>query len=395
MSALRICMLLHKSVVYDSRVRREARTLTEAGHRVTVVELDRGARGSLDGFARVSASPPEGVCRALPFHAYRGAFLAGFVARVVQARPDVVHAHDAAMLVPGLLAARFTGARLVYDSHELATGVPYREGGWARFVSAVERLAVPRCAAVITVSDGIAERLQELYGLRRRPTVVRNVCALAPAAPTGELRARLGIDGAPLVLHQGAAAPDRGCEVLIRAMESVPGAHLVFLGDEGAPGFTAQLRVLAHGGRLDGRVHFHPGVPLDRLLAFTAEADVGVSLLQDTCENHRLALPNKVFEYVAAGVPVVVSDLPELRRLVDRYGIGRCTEAADPGAAAATLRSALADRRDAALASAARELSWEHERERLLALYARLGANRSRCSRSNTRYSDSDARITE
>ena len=67
-----------------------------------------------------------------------------------------------------------------------------------------------------------------------------------------------------------------------------------------------------------------PSVSLDDLLAHTAEADVGVTLLQDTCENHRLALPNKLFEYIAAEVPVVASALPEVQRLIDAYGIGWC-----------------------------------------------------------------------
>src|SRR3954454_1442004 len=178
---MRVAMLLHKSVRHDSRVRREAATLAAAGHRVTVVELDAAATGTLDGFTRVSASPPAWVRRTLPFHAYRVAFLLWFLVRLLRLRPDAVHAHDAAMLLPGLIGARLTRARLVYDSHELATGVPYREGGWARFVAGIERLAVPRAAAVITVSDGIAARLQALYGLRRAPVVVRNVCAL-PAA---------------------------------------------------------------------------------------------------------------------------------------------------------------------------------------------------------------------
>src|SRR6476659_2918920 len=116
---MRISMLLHKSVEYDSRVRREARALAEAGHEVTVVELDPDAQGTLDGFARVSAAPPAWVRRVLPFQAYRVVFLMAFLRRLLQLRPDVVHAHDAAMLLPGLLGVRLTGARLVYDSHEL------------------------------------------------------------------------------------------------------------------------------------------------------------------------------------------------------------------------------------------------------------------------------------
>jgi glycosyltransferase involved in cell wall biosynthesis len=379
-------MLLHKSVVNDSRVRREARALAEAGYAVTVVELDRGARGSLDGFGRASAAPPAWVRRRLPFHAYRLLFAAAFLARILRLRPDVVHAHDAAMLLPGIVGARLTGAELVYDSHELATGVPYRDGGWARFVAAIERLAVPRAALVVTVSDGIAERLQARYGLRRRPTVVRNVCALPAGAPDGRLRSELGIGDGGLVLHQGATATGRGCDVLVAAMRDVPGAHLVFLGDEGEPGSADELRRLARAEGVAERVHFRPAVPLERLLALTAEADVGVSLLQDTCENHRLALPNKVFEYVAAGVPIVAGDLPEGRRLIDAHGIGWTVDPRRPDAVAAALRTALAARGDPALGErlrvAADRLSWANERRRLEGAYERLGVrNNLDCAR--------------
>jgi glycosyltransferase involved in cell wall biosynthesis len=372
-------MLLHKSVVHDSRVRREAGALAEAGHRVTLIELDRAAAGTLDGFERRSAAPPAGVRRALPFHVYRAAFMAWFLARIAQLRPDVVHAHDAAMLLPGVVGARLTRARLVYDSHELATGVAYRSGGWARFVAAVERVAVPRADAVITVTDGIAERLRERYGLARTPVVVRNVCALPAAngAP-GELRRALGLGpDVPLVLHQGAAAPDRGGEVLVRALAHVPDAHLAFLGD-GEPGFEGVLEREARAAGVADRVHRLASVPLDRLLTWTADADVGVSLLQPTCENHRLALPNKLFEYVAAGVPVVAAALPEAERLVRAHGIGWTVPPTDPAGVAAGLRAALEARGDAALAgrlsAAAAALSWDVERRRLLDLYAELAA---------------------
>src|SRR5919199_1247235 len=98
-----VCMLLHKSVVHDSRVRRAASALAAHGLPVTVVELDPDAGGELDGFRRLSASPPAWVRRALPFHLYRAAFLLSFLARIVRLRPAVIHAHDAAMLLPGLV----------------------------------------------------------------------------------------------------------------------------------------------------------------------------------------------------------------------------------------------------------------------------------------------------
>ncbi|MGO8906084.1 MAG: glycosyltransferase [Solirubrobacteraceae bacterium] len=373
---MRIAMLLHKSVEFDSRVRREAGSLARDGHDVTVLELAAVPDGAqLDGFSRRAVQPPQWMRRRLPFHLYRLAFLVEFVRGLRRLRPDVVHAHDAAMLLPGIVGARLTGARLVYDSHELATSVPYRERAWAWFVATIERIVVPRCAAVITVSDGIARRLRARYGLASEPTVVRNVSELSIAGEGG-LRRRMGLDvHAPLVLHQGAPAPARGCEVLIEALAHLEGVHLAFLGDPES-GYEKELRAAVARHGVQDRVALLPSVPLSELLANTAEADVGVTLLQDTCENHRLALPNKLFEYIAARVPVVASALPETERLIQSTGIGWCSAPDDPDAVAQALRLALAHRHDAALAdrlsSAARELCWPREQHRLLGLYERL-----------------------
>jgi glycosyltransferase involved in cell wall biosynthesis len=370
-------MLLHKSVEFDSRVRREAGALARAGHEVAVLELAAVPLGArLDGFARRSVQPPTWMRRRLPFHLYRVAFLIAFVRELVRSKPDVVHAHDAAMLLPGIIGARLSGARLVYDSHELATSVPYRERVWAWFVAGIERLVVPRCTAVITVSDGIAERLRLRYRLPRTPTVVRNVTALRKHGPGG-LRMALGIGpDTPLVLHQGAPAPARGCELLVTAVKRLPGTHLAFLGDP-EPGYATLLRRVIREHGLQDRVTLLPSVPLEELLAHTAEADVGVTLLQDTCENHRLALPNKLFEYIAAGVPVVASALPETRGLVEHYGVGWCVQPGDSSALTETLSLALRRQGDPLrerLARAAEECSWEREQHRLLGLYERLAS---------------------
>ena len=368
-------MLLHKSVEFDSRVRREASVLARHGHEVIVLELAEAAHGEqLDGFRRRPLSSPAALQR-LPVQLRRAVIVTRFVQELGRLRPDVVHAHDAAMLLPGLVGARLAGALLVYDSHELATSVPYRERAWTAFVAAVERLVVPRCDAVITVSDGIAHRLRARYRLAADPTVVRNVCELELSGGGG-LRERMGLNAdVPLILHQGAPAPARGCEVLIAALGRLPGVHLAFLGDP-TGGYGERLGRLARAADVAGRVALLGSVPLPELLAHTAEADVGVTLLQDTCENHRLALPNKLFEYIAAGVPVVASDLPETRRLVEAYGVGWCARPDDPAALAEVLQDALGHRHDPALEerlrAAAQALRWSLERRRLLALYEGL-----------------------
>ncbi len=370
---MRVAMLLHKSVEFDSRVRREAGALARDGHQVTVLELASVADGArLAGFARRSVQPPRWMRRRLPFHLYRLAFLVGFIRGVWRLRPDVVHAHDAAMLLPGIIGARLTGALLVYDSHELATSVPYRDRAWAWFVAAIERAVVPRCSAVITVSDGIARRLRTRYRLAVEPTVVRNVSELQIAG-RGGLRLRMGLDAhTPLVLHQGAPAPARGCEVLVDAVARLEGVHLAFLGDA-EDGYADELRAAVRDRGVANRVRLFGSVPLAELLAHTAEADVGVTLLQDTCENHRLALPNKLFEYIAAGVPVVAGALEETRRVVEGHGVGWCSPPEDPEALAQVLGLALPQGRDPALKErlheAAQELCWGREQHRLLGLY--------------------------
>jgi glycosyltransferase involved in cell wall biosynthesis len=166
----------------------------------------------------------------------------------------------------------------------------------------------------------------------------------------------------------------------VRAVAQMDSAHLLFLGADGA--FADGLRDLGRGLGLDGRLHFHPPVALAGLLSFTSQADVGVSLLEDTCENHRLALPNKLFEYLSAGLPVVVSDLPEMSRLVGQRGVGWTTDPGDPTDIARVLTVALEDRKDEGLhervRDAAAELNWPHERSRLTGLYAALGEVRRR-----------------
>ena len=299
----------------------------------------------------------------------------GSIARGAHAEsPDVVHANDIATLITGYFAARLCGAKLVYDTHEYAVGVPYRKAVWAWLAATIERLLIRRCDAVITVSDGIAERLQARYGLRERPTDVRNVPDLPPPGEAPHLREDLRIGDAPLVLHQGAVAGGRGGENLIRAVSFTESAHVLFLGADGA--YVNGLRRLAAELEVESRTHFHPPVALDTLLSYTTQADVGVSLLQDSCENHRLALPNKLFEYLAAGLPVVVSDLPEMRRLVSERQVGWVTDPGDPADIARALADATSARGDESLENrvrvAASELNWARERSRLTDLYAKL-----------------------
>jgi glycosyltransferase involved in cell wall biosynthesis len=155
----------------------------------------------------------------------------------------------------------------------------------------------------------------------------------------------------------------------------LPEVELVFLGG-GELEVVSGLRQLSRDLGMDSRTHFLPAVPLEELISATREADVGVSLLEGNCENHRLALPNKVFEYVAAGVPVVVSDLPEVAQLVHERRIGWVVDAADAEDVGRGIRAAVVARGErelsARLEEAASELNWRAESKKLEAVYQEL-----------------------
>ncbi|GIV59411.1 glycosyltransferase family 4 protein [Rhodocaloribacter litoris] len=259
------------------------------------------------------------------------------------ARPaKIYHASDLYVLPALAVAARRHGGRLVYDARECYPHVAATAGRpWVRaFWHLVEGHYVRRADAVFTVSPGIAAHMARTYGIPA-PDVLYNAPVTRPVCPAGQLRRLAGLPPSmPLLLHQGQLRPDRGCDRLLDALPDVPGIALVFLGDgPHRPALQAHTERLG----LSDRVRFLDPVPPDALLPLTADADVGVTLLEDTCLNHRLALPNKLFEYLMAGLPVLASDLPEIRRVVVPHDVGCVVDPTDRPALVATLRRMTAD----------------------------------------------------
>ncbi|MFB3131182.1 MAG: glycosyltransferase family 4 protein [Rhodothermales bacterium] len=250
-------------------------------------------------------------------------------ARQIPAR--VYHASDLYTLPALHAAAQRHGGRLVYDARELYPFVastarrPWVRGFW-RFV---EGRHIRHADAVFTVSESIADRLAQTYGVPR-PLVLHNVPPYRAVTSSGYLRAQTG--AAPdtvVLLHQGQIQRGRGGALLADAMREVQGAVLVFLGG-GSLKPTLQQQVATVG--LGDRVRFLDPVPPDALLPVTASADVGITLLEDTCLNHRFALPNKLFEYLMARLPVLASDLPEIRGVVETFDVGCVVDPADRAA---------------------------------------------------------------
>lgn len=460
-------MFVYNDVHNDARVLREAGSLVQAGHDVTivgrpaVVTASRGDEERQDGFTIVRVPIPGGWRVLLMFlrHPWRlrewvlhqvldgirglpssaGGLLLGLavaalavpwslvrlpltlLSRALGHRPepggstldwlirwrwgtlgwarnaaaaagpaDIYHGHDLSGLPAAIDARRRHGGLVVYDSHEyfIEAGSNARRPRWAkRFLGRLERRWAGEAAALVTVNRTLGDLLGRRLGLS--PVVVVHNAPprwTPPASPIDSLRPAAGIPAdAQVVLYHGGFTADRGLLELVDCWKAVDvaDAHLVFLGY--GP-LRNELQVRAGDPAFGGRIHVLPAVPPEVLADWVASADVGVMPNQPRTLNERLSTPNKLFESLAVGLPVVSSDFPERRRIVmqDPDGpLGAVCDPTDPALLAAAIRGILTldpasrdDLRTRCLRAAHARWNWETESARLVALYDVLGAER-------------------
>jgi glycosyltransferase involved in cell wall biosynthesis len=419
----RIVMIVYGDITHDTRVRREAQTLADAGHAVTIVcrpadprtmEVSSGRLGDVeilriplpDGWRRpwrILGAPLRAGARVVArLRGRQGggetlAWLAtwrfangGWTRHVARAAPaaDVVHAHDLPAGAAGLAVAHRDGVPLVYDSHEvfLETRSTAERPGWARrWLVRREARVFAAAAALVTVNDEVKAELERRYEAPARRITVHNCPPRwsPPSTPSDRLRMAAGVpDGAPIALHHGSFVEHRGLVEMAEALtlprlEHVHGVYLGF------GSLRARLAQLATEGRFGGRLHVLDAVDPADVLDWVSGADVDVMAIAPTTLNHRLSTPNKLFESLAAGVPVVCSDFAPMRRIVlnDPAGpLGEVCDPLDPASIAAAIRSVIdrpADERAAlrarCLTAAHERWNWETESARLVDLYRSLG----------------------
>jgi len=380
-----VLALVINPFVNDSRVLRENRTLAEHGYDVTLLALHEDGlplEESVFGFRVIRVPLRTRSWSKTPFVqlvkyaecAFR-MFRAGY-----QVRPRVVHANDLNTLPIGFLISRLTGAALIYDSHEYWAGYDWhRFPRWSQRAALwIEQALARKARAVISVSPGIVDRLRLAFnGVPTR--LVRNVPDRPPPQPLhvgGGIRSRLRLSAeTPLLLFQGNVVPSRGVDVAVAAMAFLPDPiHLAILG--GGPGdYLAALKVLAEKYGVSARVSFVPPVPSTDVVEYSRSADFGLSPLRSHYPSVELSLPNKVFEYLQSGLPIIHSGSDEVRRLLERYEVGCWFAEGDAAALAAVVQQWLANPAECArlrehCRRAAAELHWDNEQRELLAIYS-------------------------
>ncbi|HPZ21863.1 MAG TPA: glycosyltransferase family 4 protein [Bacillota bacterium] len=378
------------SFTNDSRVLRECRTLTAAGYQVHVFSLHETGlplketrdTHELTRFALRTRSLPKSFFWQL-FKYLECVWKMVQKGRLL--RPVLVHAHDRDALPIGYMIAKLARSKLVYDAHELwghTAHAAKRPANVKKLAAKMERFIARRAAGVITVTQPIAQYMEESFGiegvvlLRNLPYYRAREEFSRDASP---LRRDLGI--APdkiILLYQGVISPHRGLELMVKATRYLRDEFVIVILGNGI--LVPHLKELAADLGVAARVYFHPAVSPSDLAPYTAGGDIGISIIEDVCLSYHYCLPNKVFEYMQAGLPVVVSNLPEMRKVVEEYKVGLVLASWDPELIANELNVFL--EKDLYriysenTGKAASLFCWEREEGKLIDLYVNILADR-------------------
>jgi glycosyltransferase involved in cell wall biosynthesis len=379
----------------DERVLREARALIRAGYAVTIVDTDSDATRprieTLDDITLRHITRPKR--RFLPGKLGTAVGVFELLLRRMRALwslpVDAYHAHDEDTLLAAYIAARFRRKPVILDAHELPGFSPHilARPVQRRLHMALLRRLLPGCRAVITVSPPIVDEIQLRYG-GPRAEIVRNVPTYQPPIISNRLREHLQLPPETrIALYQGVLQGDRSLDVLVRAARFLPDDVVVVLMGSGPSKAALEALIVAEG--LGERVRMVAAVPYSELLQWTASADLGLIIYPpNSSPNVRYCLPNKLFEYLMAGLPVLASSLDAVNDILETYRVGAMVRTLEPEEVGRVIGQLVGDvqqlaaMRQRALEASASDLRWENEQKRLIGLYQSVLGIEAGCSPS-------------
>lgn len=386
-AAIRVCMHVLGPARTDVRVMREATALAQAGYAVAIVDVEgEGEQPVVEEFHGICLKHIIVSRSFLSTRFSRWSFIRATqillrsTLRLIQTPADIYHAHDVSGLLPCYIAASLRRKPLIFDSHELPLGYMSIRSRWLLILLAhLLAYIVPRCAEVITVSSPIAQEMSKCYHIPK-VSLIRNVPPYQAVPKSDRLRQHLGLSpNTRVALYQGGIQYNRSLDKLIHAAPFLdPDIVLVLMGpSEGSIGSELEALIASEG--VSNRVKILPPVPYEELLDWTASADIGLIVFAlDYSLSIRWCLPNKLFEYLMAGLPVLSSHLDAVVEVIKTYDVGCVVESLAPADIALSINAMLADSatlatmRRNALYAAHHEFVWEKEGQELVQLYRRI-----------------------
>ena len=371
--------------VLDARVMREATALVEAGFELTIVDVvgDRNRQGeeTIRGVRIKHMTMPDWFIptRFKPWYLVKAArMIVRGTLKLLTQPADMYHAHDANALPACYIAACLRRKPLIFDSHEIPLDSP-SISHWRRLSSLAKNTLIrmlPRCAGVITASPLYAREIRDQFHYPQVVSVL-NVPVYQTVPKSDRIRQHLELDSdVRIALYQGNLQPNRALDRLVRAAPYLESNIVIVLMGKAVEATRIQLEQLIASEGVANRVKIIPPVPYEELLDWTASADIGLTIFSpDYTRSIQFCLPNKLFEYLMAGLPVLSSELDAIVEVIKTYDVGEVVLSLAPEDVGTAINAMLADgdtlarMRSNALEAARQEFHWEHDSRKLVQLY--------------------------
>jgi glycosyltransferase involved in cell wall biosynthesis len=382
----KVGMILGNPFINDNRVLREAGVLAKAGYKVRLfATADEGlpAFEKTNNFEVIRLPIKNYSSFRLRIYPYYTEYFKAYK-KLVAEKADIYHCHDLDTLLLGYLVIKRNKAKIVYDSHEYW---PSRTVFTKTFFDHIkglirnpifrfmEKYLIKRVDAVISANDTSGLALSKHYKIAQ-PVSIYNYHSLENQKSSNILRNRLGLEDKKIMLYLGGINKGRGILELVSSLKYLPDKfNLVFLGKGRYKEFALNL---AKKLGVKDRVHFPNAVPPKEVVKWASSADIGVSPIQNISMSYYFSSPNKVFEYLMAGLPIAVSNFPEMKRIMSRHHVGEMFNPDDPKSIAKAVNKILTNEdyskklRANALRAAREEYNWEKESKKLINLYSKL-----------------------
>lgn len=318
----KVANLVLNDFTNDSRVLKTSISLARFGLMPEVVAMHNVGLSETEQVSGITVHRIKLITR--PWPKWRAIQVLKYLEFIIKAiyfyrKYDVFHCNDLNALPIGVLIKLFwKNKKVVYDCHEYQTEINGLKGLEKAAKKWFEGKFIRYSDATITVSDSIACEYSHIYKIRK-PYLVLNCPFYFEPSNDNLFRERLGIRSDQIIfLYQGLLSSGRGTEMLLEAFSDQDSDQNVLV----CMGFGPLKSLVQECSEFQNTVYYHPAVNPDVLLNFTSSADYGISFIEDSCLNHSFCLPNKAFEYLIAGLPIVTSNVLELSRFVQAEGVG-------------------------------------------------------------------------
>lgn len=375
----RVLHLSHTNINYDPRILKEMNALSECEKKYSLyglgVEMDEGNAASAQSkLLKIDCITLKSRrLRYLPVFVRHVLSIieltVKMIIKAIKTKPDVIHGHDILVLPLGVILKWITGAKLIYDAHELESNRNGLTPLLSKTTLITERLLWTFVDYLIIVSPSIQKWYQDNIGTKPSAVILNSPIVHLAGECNGNfdksyLRRKYGVSATEKIfIYVGIFGRGRGIESLIDVFSDLQGAHLVFIG------FGELSELITKHADLSANIHIHPAVPHEEVVDVIRSADVGLCMIGNVSLSDYYCLPNKLFEYCFAGVPVIASDFPDIANVVKEFKLGVCC-GQDKESIKKAVESFIDDKIDTHFdIEKLEEFGWEAQQAKLLNVY--------------------------